>query len=207
MTSKFTPVNSKSLNWEKGGGLLPAIVQDASTEQVLMLGYMNAGSLNKTQESGLVTFYSRSRDTLWTKGETSGNTLKLVSLEVDCDQDTLLVRAVPAGPTCHEGTTSCFGDKGPQGLGFLAKLESLIDGRKTADVDSSYTAKLLQGPLHKAAQKVGEEGVEVALAAIAETDDGLVYESADLIYHLMVLLAAKDVKFADVITELQKRHK
>ena len=207
MTSKFTPVNSKSLNWEKGGGLLPAIVQDASTEQVLMLGYMNAGSLNKTQESSLVTVYSRSRDTLWTKGETSGNTLKLVSLEVDCDQDTLLVRAVPAGPTCHEGTTSCFGDKGPQGLGFLAKLESLIDGRKTADVDSSYTAKLLQGPLHKAAQKVGEEGVEVALAAIAETDDGLVYESADLIYHLMVLLAAKDVKFADVITELQKRHK
>lgn len=207
MTSKFTPIDAKTLNWKKGGGLLPAIVQDDSTEQVLMLGYMNAESLNKTQESGLVTFYSRSRDTLWTKGETSGNTLKLVSLEADCDQDTLLVRAVPAGPTCHEGTTSCFGDKGPQGLGFLAKLESLIDGRKTADVDSSYTAKLLQGPLHKAAQKVGEEGVEVALAAIAETDDGLVYESADLIYHLMVLLAAKDVKFADVITELQKRHK
>ena len=197
----------KNIDWSKGQGLVPAIVQDANTEQVLMLGYMNEESLSKTQKSGLVTFYSRSRKTLWTKGETSGNTLKLVSVTVDCDQDTLLVRAVPTGPTCHEGTTSCFGDKGPQGLGFLAQLETLINARKTADPESSYTAKLLQGPLHKAAQKVGEEGVEAALAAIAETDDGLVYESADLIYHLMVLLAAKDVKFADVIAELQTRHK
>ena len=197
----------KNIDWSKGQGLVPAIVQDANTEQVLMLGYMNEESLAQTQKSGLVTFYSRSRKTLWTKGETSGNTLKLVSVTADCDQDTLLVRAVPTGPTCHEGTTSCFGDKGPQGLGFLAQLETLINARKTADPESSYTAKLLQGPLHKAAQKVGEEGVEAALAAIAETDDGLVYESADLIYHLMVLLAAKDVKFADVIAELQTRHK
>ena len=200
-------LDTKSVDWEKGNGLVPAIVQDASTEQVLMLGYMNAESLEKTQETGLVTFYSRSRKTLWTKGETSGNTLKLVSIAMDCDQDTLLVRALPAGPTCHEGTVSCFGDKGPQGLGFLAKLESLIEERKTADPESSYTAKLLQGPLHKAAQKVGEEGVETALAAIAETDDGLVYESADLIYHLMVLLSAKDIKLEDVIKELQTRHK
>ena len=207
MTSKFKPLEPAALNWDKGGGLLPAIVQDASTEQVLMLGYMNTDSLIKTQETGLVTFYSRSRKTLWTKGETSGNTLKLVSLETDCDQDTILIHAIPKGPTCHEGTTSCFGDKGAQGLGFLAKLESLIDERKTANLETSYTAKLLQGPLHKAAQKVGEEGVEVALSAIAETDDGLVYESADLIYHLMVLLAAKDIKLADVIIELQKRHK
>ena len=117
------------------------------------------------------------------------------------------MRAVPTGPTCHEGTTSCFGDNGPQGLGFLAQLETLINARKTADPESSYTAKLLKGPLHKAAQKVGEEGVEAALAAIAETDDGLVYESADLTYHLMVLLAAKDVKLADVIKELKTRHK
>ena len=195
------------MNWNKGEGILPAIIQHAKTEQVLMLGYMNAESLTKTYETGLVTFYSRSRKTLWTKGETSGNTLRLVSIESDCDQDTLLVRATPTGPTCHEGTTSCFGDKGPQGLGFLAKLENLIEERKTADTDSSYTAKLLQGPLHKAAQKVGEEGVETALAAIAETDDGLVYEAADLIYHLMVLLAAKDVAFNDVISELQSRHK
>ena len=197
----------KNIDWSKGQGLVPAIVQDAYTEQVLMLGYMNEESLSKTQKSGLVTFYSRSRKTLWTKGETSGNTLKLVSVTADCDQDTLLVRAVPTGPTCHEGTTSCFGDNGPQGLGFLAQLETLINARKTADPESSYTAKLLKGPLHKAAQKVGEEGVEAALAAIAETDDGLVFESADLIYHLMVLLAAKDVKLADVIKELKTRHK
>ena len=200
-------IEISTMDWNKGEGILPAIIQDAKTEQVLMLGYMNAESLTKTYETGLVTFYSRSRKTLWTKGETSGNTLLLVSIESDCDQDTLLVRATPTGPTCHEGTTSCFGDKGPQGLGFLAKLENLIEERKTADTDSSYTAKLLQGPLHKAAQKVGEEGVETALAAIAETDDGLVYEAADLIYHLMVLLAAKDVAFNDVISELQSRHK
>ena len=200
-------IEINTMDWNKGEGILPAIIQDAKTEQVLMLGYMNAESLTKTYATGLVTFYSRSRKTLWTKGETSGNTLRLVSIESDCDQDTLLVRATPTGPTCHEGTTSCFGDKGPQGLGFLAKLENLIEDRKTADTDSSYTAKLLQGPLHKAAQKVGEEGVETALAAIAETDDGLVYEAADLIYHLMVLLAAKDVAFNDVISELQSRHK
>lgn len=200
-------IEISTMDWNKGEGILPAIIQDAKTEQVLMLGYMNAESLTKTYETGLVTFYSRSRKTLWTKGETSGNTLRLVSIESDCDQDTLLVRTTPTGPTCHEGTTSCFGDKGPQGLGFLAKLENLIEDRKTADTDSSYTAKLLQGPLHKAAQKVGEEGVETALAAIAETDDGLVYEAADLIYHLMVLLAAKDVAFNDVISELQSRHK
>ena len=200
-------IEISTMDWNKGEGILPAIIQDAKTEQVLMLGYMNAESLTKTYETGLVTFYSRSKKTLWTKGETSGNTLRLVSIESDCDQDTLLVRTTPTGPTCHEGTTSCFGDKGPQGLGFLAKLENLIEDRKTADTDSSYTAKLLQGPLHKAAQKVGEEGVETALAAIAETDDGLVYEAADLIYHLMVLLAAKDVAFNDVISELQSRHK
>jgi len=199
--------DSKNMDWEKGGGLIPAIIQDANTEQVLMLGYMSPKSLAKTQDTGLVTFYSRSRKTLWTKGDTSGNTLKLISLEADCDNDTLLVRAVPTGPTCHEGTTSCFGVKGPEGLGFLSQLETIIETRKTASPESSYTAKLLQGPLHKAAQKVGEEGVETALAAIAETEDGLVYEAADLIYHLMVLLAAKDIKLADVIAELQSRHK
>lgn len=194
------------IDFDKGNGLVPAIIQDASTEQVLMLGYMNAEALHKTQNTGLVTFYSRSRDTLWTKGETSGNTLSLVSITVDCDQDTLLVRANPTGPTCHEGTVSCFGDKGPEGLGFLSYLEDLIEGRKTSDPESSYTAKLLQGPLRRAAQKVGEEGVETALAAVAETPDKLTSESADLIYHLLVLLAAKDVKFASVVTELRSRH-
>lgn len=194
------------IDFEKGGGLVPAIVQDDRTEQVLMLGYMNAESLAKTQDTGLVTFYSRSRQTLWTKGETSGNTLALKSLTVDCDNDTLLVRATPTGPTCHEGTTSCFGDGGPEGLGFLAYLDTLIEGRKSADADSSYTAKLLQGPLRRAAQKVGEEGVETALAAVAETDDKLISEAADLIYHLTVLLRAKDIDIMDVISELRGRH-
>ena len=195
------------IDFEKGSGLVPAIVQDAKTEQVLMLGYMNEASLTKTQDTGLVTFYSRSRQELWTKGETSGNTLRLKSITVDCDNDTLLVRAIPTGPTCHEGTVSCFGDKGPEGLGFLSYLEDLIEDRKTADADSSYTASLLQGPLRRAAQKVGEEGVETALAAVAETEDKLTSEAADLVYHLLVLLAAKDVKFESVITELKSRHK
>jgi len=200
-------LKSSNIDFAKGGGLVPAIVQDADTLQVLMLGYMNAEAVAKTQDSGLVTFYSRSRKTLWTKGETSGNTLSLVSLEIDCDNDTILVMARPAGPTCHEGTVSCFGNEGADGVGFLAYLENLIDARKTADVDSSYTAKLLQGPLRRAAQKVGEEGVETALAAVAETDDKLTSEAADLIYHLLVLLAAKDVKLGSVIEELQRRHK
>ena len=195
------------IDFEKGGGLVPAIVQDADTLQVLMLGYMNVDAVAKTQQTQLVTFYSRSRDTLWTKGETSGNSLTLVSLDIDCDKDTILVKARPAGPTCHEGTVSCFGDEGASGVGFLAYLESLIEDRKSADVDSSYTAKLLQGPLRRAAQKVGEEGVETALAAVAETDNKLTSEAADLIYHLLVLLAAKDVKMGSVIEELQRRHK
>ena len=195
------------IDFNKGGGLVPAIVQDADTLQVLMLGYMNADAVKKTQDSQLVTFYSRSRDTLWTKGETSGNHLALISMDVDCDRDTILVKARPAGSTCHEGTVSCFGQGGADGVGFLAYLEALIERRKEADVNSSYTAKLLQGPLRRAAQKVGEEGVETALAAVAETDDKLTSEAADLIYHLLVLLAAKDVKFSGVIDELQRRHK
>lgn len=196
-----------TLDWEKGGGLVPAIVQDADTLQVLMLGYMNEAALTKTQTTGLVTFHSRSRDTLWTKGETSGNTLTLVSLEVDCDADTILVKARPTGPTCHEGTVSCFGDAGASGVGFLGYLDTLIRDRKTADPDSSYTAKLLQGPLVKAAQKVGEEGVETALAAVAETDVEFKGEAADLLYHLLVLLAAKDMPLDDVIEVLKTRHK
>ena len=194
------------IDFEKGDGLVPAIVQDADTLQVLMLGYMNAESVAITNETGLVTFFSRSRKTLWTKGETSGNTLALVSMTVDCDKDTVLVKARPAGPTCHEGTVSCFGDEGADGIGFLSYLETLIEGRKIADPESSYTAQLLQGPLRRAAQKVGEEGVETALAAVAETDDKLVSEAADLLYHTLVLLAAKDVKLETVITELKRRH-
>lgn len=195
------------IDFEKGGGLVPAIVQDADTLQVLMLGYMSKESLAKTQETGLVTFFSRSRKTLWTKGKTSGNTVALVGMSVDCDHDTLLVMARPTGPTCHTGTVTCFGDDKSIGLGFLSELETLIEGRKTADPDSSYTASLLQGPLRRAAQKVGEEGVETALAAVAETPEKLTSEAADLVYHLLVLLAAKDVKFADVVGELRRRHR
>lgn len=194
------------IDFEKGDGLVPAIVQDADTLQVLMLGYMSAESVEKTKETGLVTFFSRSRKTLWTKGETSGNVLNLVSMTADCDQDTILVKARPTGPTCHEGTVSCFGDEGAEGVGFLSYLETLIEGRKTADPESSYTAQLLQGPLRRAAQKVGEEGVETALAAVAETEDKLVSEAADLFYHTLVLLAAKDMKLEAVIVELKGRH-
>ena len=194
------------IDFEKGDGLVPTIVQDADTLQVLMLGYMNAESVAKTNETGFVTFYSRSRKTLWTKGETSGNTLALVSISIDCDEDTILVKARPKGPTCHEGTVSCFGNEGAEGVGFLSYLETLIEGRKAADPESSYTAQLLQGPLRRAAQKVGEEGVETALAAVAETDDELVSEAADLFYHTLVLLAAKDVKLEAVISELKRRH-
>lgn len=187
-------------------GLVPAIVQDADTLQVLMLGYMNDAALTNTQETGLVTFHSRSRDTLWTKGETSGNTLSLVDLDVDCDADTLLIKARPAGPTCHEGTVSCFGAEGASGVGFLSYLETLIEGRKDADPSSSYTAKLLQGPLVKAAQKVGEEGVETALAAVAETDQDFLNEAADLLYHLLVVTRAKDLSLNQILEVLTSRH-
>ena len=194
-----------NIDFAKGGGLVPAIIQNADTEQVLMLGYMNAEALAATKESGLVTFYSRSRNCLWRKGETSGNTLALVDIAVDCDHDTLLVRARPAGPTCHEGTISCFGSEGPQGLGWLAQLSDLIEARKTSDPETSYTAKLLQGPLTKCAQKVGEEGVETVIAALGETDEHLKSEASDLLYHLMVLLAAKNMSLQDAIATLKAR--
>ena len=193
------------IDFEKGGDLVPAIIQDADTQQVLMLGYMNEEALSATQDSGFVTFYSRSRQCLWRKGETSGNTLTLVDMAADCDQDTVLVRARPAGPTCHKGTISCFGNHGPQGLGWLAELTATIESRKAADPENSYTAKLLQGPLTKCAQKVGEEGVETVIAALSETDAALTAESADLLYHLMVLLTAKKLSLIDIVQELKTR--
>ena len=194
-----------NIDFEKGDGLVPAIVQDADTLQVLMLGYMNNEALKATQDSGCVTFYSRSRQTLWQKGETSGNTLALVDITLDCDHDTLLVRARPAGPTCHTGTISCFGKDGATGLGFLAALTKTIEGRANADPKGSYTASLLQGPLSRTAQKVGEEGVETVIAALAQSDEELLAESADLIYHLMVLLAAKGKSLNDVVDVLNTR--
>lgn len=194
------------IDFKKGGGLVPVIVQNADSGKVLMLGYMNEAAVQKTQESGLVTFFSRSRQTLWTKGETSGNTLDLVSLSVDCDNDTLLVLARPNGPTCHTGTETCFdGDSSPS-LSFLSTLENVIKSRENDDDAKSYTAKLLSGPLHKISQKVGEEGVEVALAAVAESDDDLKNEAADLIYHLLVLLRAKKIDLREVMDVLNGRH-
>jgi phosphoribosyl-ATP pyrophosphohydrolase/phosphoribosyl-AMP cyclohydrolase len=196
-----------NIDYKKGDGLVPAIVQNADTEQVLMLGYMDEAALQATRETGFVTFFSRSRQMLWQKGETSGDTLSLISIDVDCDADTLLVRARPNGPTCHKGTISCFGADGPQGLGFLAELATLIEERKKADPETSYSASLLQGEISRAAQKVGEEGVETVIAALAQSDAEFIAESADLIYHLMILLAAKNLSIADVVNELKARRK
>ncbi|RZV37567.1 MAG: bifunctional phosphoribosyl-AMP cyclohydrolase/phosphoribosyl-ATP diphosphatase HisIE [Acidimicrobiales bacterium] len=193
------------IDFKKSDGLVPAIVQDADTQQVLMLGYMNAEAVKKTRKSGFVTFYSRSRQTIWQKGETSGNTLSLIDMKIDCDQDSILIQARPAGPTCHLGTTSCFGDEGPEGLGFLADLTKTIEQRRAADPQSSYTASLLQGPLTRTAQKVGEEGVETVIAALAQSDEAFLSESADLLYHLMVLLGAKGHTLQDVVATLKAR--
>ena len=195
-----------AVDWNKNDGLVPAIVQHARTGRVLMLGYMSRESLEHTLSSRKVTFFSRSRKQLWTKGETSGNTLELTDLSIDCDRDTLLVQAIPRGPTCHTGSTTCFGEDFLPGIGFLAELQNLIESRKTAAPDSSYTAKLFKQGIKRCAQKVGEEGVEVALAAVANDREELVEESADLLYHLQVLLSASEVELGEVLDKLQARH-
>ena len=194
------------LDFDKVGGLMPVIVQDVDTGRVLMLGYMNREALEKTQATGHVTFFSRSRQRLWTKGETSGNTLELVSLNADCDRDTLLVQAVPHGPTCHLGTDTCWGNDVNPAAGFLAELERVIESRADADPESSYTARLLNKGVKRCAQKVGEEGVEVALAATAGDREELIDESADLLYHLLVVLNAGAVSLDEVLATLIDRH-
>lgn len=199
--------NLENLDWDKAGGLMPAIVQDARSGRVLMLGYMNPEALEKTQATGHVTFFSRSRQRLWTKGERSGNTLELIGMQADCDRDTLLVQAVPHGPTCHLGTDTCWGDESHPPVGFLAELERVIESRVGADPRSSYTARLLDKGVKRCAQKVGEEGVEVALAAAAGDREELVNESADLLYHLLVVLAASDVSLEEVCRQLESRHR
>lgn len=205
----MTPQDIATLAWNKNDGLLPAIVQDALSGRVLMLGYMNAESLNMTLQQGKVTFFSRSKQRLWTKGETSGNYLHLVKVLKDCDNDTLLVLADPDGPTCHTGSESCFGEQDmPEAVqfAFLTKLESVIAQRIAQQPDGSYTARIWsQGPT-RMAQKVGEEGVEVALAAVTQADDRLVSESADLIFHLALLLKSRNLSLAEVVAELAKRH-
>jgi phosphoribosyl-ATP pyrophosphohydrolase/phosphoribosyl-AMP cyclohydrolase len=195
------------LDWDKVDGLMPAVVQDAATGRVLMLGYMNREALERTRATGQVTFFSRGKQRLWTKGETSGNTLELVRIAADCDRDTLRVEAIPHGPTCHLGTETCFGDDFTPPVGFLARLERIVESRSGTDPAASYTARLLNQGVKRCAQKVGEEGVEVALAATAGERDELVNESADLLYHLLVVLAASGVSLNEVVETLQGRHR
>ncbi|NMR25575.1 bifunctional phosphoribosyl-AMP cyclohydrolase/phosphoribosyl-ATP diphosphatase HisIE [Pseudoalteromonas sp. NEC-BIFX-2020_015] len=187
--------------------LIPAIIQDARTGVILMQGFMNQESLEVTFEKQKVTFYSRSKNRLWTKGETSENYLEVVSVHTDCDYDSILVLANPLGPTCHLGTQSCFGDAAKPSLSFLAQLEQVIVERKNDDPEKSYTASLFAKDLSRSCQKVGEEGVEVALAAMKHDNDELTNESADLLYHLIVLLQRQGLELQDVVTCLQGRHK
>lgn len=231
----YLKLNADTIDWKKSDGLVPAVVQHASSLRVLMLGYMNRESFDKTQESGKVTFYSRSRQQLWQKGETSGNTLDVDQIEIDCDADTILVRAFPNGPTCHLLTESCFDNEvktaggsvaatntNATGIQFLGELQQLIETRKTASPDSSYTAQLFSSGTAKIAQKVGEEGVEVALAAVVAalsksespqsiSDDRSALENeflgecADLVYHLLVVLSDRGCKLEDVVDILKQR--
>nr|WP_321824631.1 bifunctional phosphoribosyl-AMP cyclohydrolase/phosphoribosyl-ATP diphosphatase HisIE [Alteromonas macleodii] len=203
----ITNENSNKLAWDKMDNLLPAIVQDALSGKVLMQGYMDQDALAKTLETGKVTFFSRSKQRLWTKGETSGNTLDLVSLACDCDQDSLLVLANPNGPTCHTGVESCWFDGNTPAFTFLADLERVLAARKDADPKSSYTASLYNKGIKRIAQKVGEEGVETALAATVHDKEELKNEAADLLYHLTVLLQASDMSLNDALDVLRERHK
>jgi len=198
-----------SFDWSKGNGLLPAVVQDARNGKVLMLGYMNRDALRMTLEEQRVTFFSRSKQRLWTKGETSGNFLHLVDAAIDCDNDTLLITANPDGPTCHNGTDSCFGDNigaTATRLAFLSQLEAVIEKRVSERPEGSYTARLWAEGATRMAQKVGEEGVEVALAAVTQSDEKLVGEAADLLFHLTLLLKSRQLSLAHVVTELERRH-
>lgn len=205
------------IDFEKMGGLVPAVIQDAKTRNVLMLGFMNEEAYQKTLETGHVTFWSRTRQTLWTKGETSGHYLNLVEMKSDCDQDSLLVRVNPIGPTCHTGTDTCWGEDNVQqdpsplteadaSLLFLGELQSFIDKRKEEMPEGSYTTSLFAKGVNKIAQKVGEEALETVIEATNGTKEHLVYEASDMIYHLLVLLTEKGLRIEDVAAELQKRH-
>ena len=197
-----------TLDFAKGGGLLPAVVQHADDGSVLMVGWMDIDAARETLRHGRVVFWSRSKGRLWEKGETSGNSLMVRSVSADCDRDTLLVQAMPSGPTCHTGTATCFGDDGVTATpgAFLSELETLITARLREAPEGSYTARLASQGVKRIAQKVGEEGVETALAATGGGRDELVSESADLLYHLLVLLRVKDIPLAEVERELARRH-
>ncbi len=206
----------ESLDWDKGDGLLPAIVQDADSLRVLMLGYMDRTALRTTLANRLVTFYSRSRQCLWTKGETSGNVLELVGLEADCDSDAILVLARPRGPTCHLQRASCFAgaparvEPAPEvaaNVGFLGELDALVATRARELPSGSYTTRLFEAGVRRIAQKVGEEGVETALAGVSQSDEHLLGEAADLVYHLTVLLHSRGLALADAVDVLERRHR
>ena len=196
-----------NIDFNKNNGLVPAIIQDAKTKNVLMLGYMNEDALAKTKETKRVTFFSRSKQRLWTKGEESGNVLNLVSIQLDCDNDTLLIKVNPKGPTCHKGSDTCWNDDNNQDFGFVSELENIIENRKNnATTDTSYVASLFSEGLNKIAQKVGEEAVEVIIEAKDTNDDLFLTESADLLFHYLILLQAKGFKFNNVIKILQNRN-
>ena len=195
------------IDFEKMGGLVPAIIQDAKTKTVLMLGYMNEEAYEKTTKTGKVTFFSRSRQCLWTKGETSGNFLELVDIMVDCDNDTLLVKVNPTGPTCHKGTDTCWGEKNEVNpLLFLTYLQDFINTRHEEMPEGSYTTSLFKDGINRMAQKVGEEALEAVIEACNGTNGRLIYEGADMIYHLIVLLTSKGLRIEDLAKELQVRH-
>lgn len=197
-----------NLDFEKQGGLIPAIIQDNTTNKVLMLGFMNQEAFAKTQETGKVTFYSRTRKCLWTKGETSGNFLNVVSIKEDCDNDTLLIKVNPVGPVCHTGADTCFGETNQMdGLDFIKYLQDFIDKRYAEMPEGSYTTSLFKKGVNRMAQKVGEEAVETVIEATNGTEEGFVYEASDLIYHLIVLLTSKGMRIETLGEELKKRHK
>lgn len=194
------------LDFEKMNGLIPAIIQDNYTQKVLMLGFMNKEAYKKTMETGKVTFFSRTKNRPWTKGEESGNFLHVVSVKADCDNDTLLIMVHPEGPVCHKGTDTCWGDKNEQDIMFLKELQDFIDRRRQEMPEKSYTTSLFNSGVNKMAQKVGEEAVETILEACNGTDERLIYEGADLLYHLIVLLTYKGYRIEDLARELKERH-
>ncbi|MBR0183253.1 MAG: bifunctional phosphoribosyl-AMP cyclohydrolase/phosphoribosyl-ATP diphosphatase HisIE [Bacteroidaceae bacterium] len=196
-----------TIDFEKGQGLVPAIIQDAETKNVLMLGYMNKDAYQKTVETGRVTFWSRTRNTLWTKGETSGNFLNVVEIKNDCDQDTLLIKVHPDGPTCHKGTDTCWGEKNESNpLLFLTELQNFIEKRHEEMPEGSYTTSLFRDGLNRMAQKVGEEALELVIEACNGTDERMIYEGSDMLYHLIVLLTSKGMRIEDMAAELRERH-
>ena len=195
------------IDFEKMGGLIPAIIQDSATSKVLMLGFMNEEAYAKTKETGMVTFFSRTKNRLWTKGETSGNFLKVVQMLVDCDNDTLLIKAIPAGPVCHTSKDTYFGKKNQKNMIFLKFLQDFIEQRRQEMPEGSYTTSLFNKGVNRMAQKVGEEAVETVIEATNGTEEGFIYEASDLVYHLIVLLTSKGLRLEDLARELKKRHK